>query len=68
MTRDPVLHAQDVIHDFMEEHKSAAIPTLVLTATAWAVEHGGADVMRGTLESALDMIGTLQASIERQMQ
>lgn len=36
-------------------HHAAAIPATVAACVAWAVEHGGADLIRGTLSRAITM-------------
>lgn len=68
MKRDPIIHAHELLEDFIAEYRSAAIPTLVLTAVGWACEHGGADVMRGTLRNALEMCDDMEAKIKSMVQ
>ncbi len=44
-----------VVDGFVAEHRQAAIPALIGACVLWAVENGGAEVVRGSLEHAIRM-------------
>lgn len=54
--------ASAVIDAFIYHYKSEAIPTLIGSCVAWAVMNGGADLIRGTLKSAIDLSSELEAA------
>jgi hypothetical protein len=60
VTDTAIAEAQDFLNAFLNRHRSAAIPTLVGVCCLWAVEHGAADVMRGSLEAAVGLVGDLE--------
>lgn len=51
--RDTLAQAVLLVDAFIERHHAPAIPALIGACVGWAVEHGGADVMRRSLENAI---------------
>ena len=42
-----------IVDAFVREHKAAAIPALIGACVMWAVDHGGAAVIQGSLKRAV---------------
>jgi hypothetical protein len=47
--------AEIIVTDMIAKHRQLAIPALIGACVLWAVENGGGDVVRGSLERAIDM-------------
>jgi hypothetical protein len=60
--------AQEAVEAFVVEHRSGAIPALIGACVMWAVMHGGADVVRGSLNRALRMADEMEAEIKGKLQ
>jgi hypothetical protein len=54
--------AQRVVDGFITTHRSAAIPALMATCVAWAVENGGGDLVRQTLANLTKMSVEMDAA------
>jgi len=60
--------AIQVVHEFVREHRAAAIPALIGACVLWAVEHGGVGVVKGSLRNAIklaDQMATQMAADRR---
>lgn len=69
MKRDPIIAAcadsQNVVDQFVFAHRAAAIPALIGACVAWAVEHGGGDVVRESLRSAIKVSVEMEADLKK---
>ena len=57
-----------VVDQFVFAHRAAAIPGLIGACVAWAVEHGGADVVRGSLQNAIKMSREMERELKKAAQ
>lgn len=62
---DAALH---VVDSFVMQHRAAAIPALIGACVMWSVQHGGLDVVKGTLASASGMADALAGIRNRSAQ
>lgn len=53
--RNVIEQASLLVDGFIYDHRAAAIPALIGACVLWAVEHGGADVVKGSLRNAIKM-------------
>jgi len=51
-----------VIDAFIQAHHAAAIPALIGAAVMWAVDNGGADVVKGSLRNAIKLADAMSAA------
>lgn len=51
-----------VVDAFIQAHHAAAIPALIGAAVLWAVDNGGADVVKGSLRNAIKLADTMNAA------
>lgn len=54
-----------VLDAFIRDHHAAAIPALIGAAVLWAVEHGGTDVVKGSLRRAIKMADEMERERRR---
>lgn len=57
--------ACETVDQFIFRHRAAAIPALIGACGEWAVRHGGADVVKGSLTRALQMVDDMDAEMKR---
>ena len=62
---NPINDARAAVDEMSRKHRHAAIPMLIGACVEWAVEHGGDDIMRGTLLNAVALIDDLKAERRR---
>ena len=53
--------AIELVDDFIRKHRAAAIPALIGACVLWAVEHGGVETVKGSLERAIDLAARMEA-------
>jgi hypothetical protein len=68
MSDQIALDAEQALDAFIQVHRAAAIPALVGAMCMWAVENGGADLMKGTLARAIAMVDEMAAIKKRSAQ
>jgi len=51
--RDALNDATAMLEVMTLSHRAAAIPATIAACVAWAVEHGAADLIRGSLSRAI---------------
>lgn len=59
------LDAEITLDAFIQVHRAAAIPALIGACVMWAVENGGADVMKGTLTRSIALVDEMAAIKKR---
>ena len=57
--------ACETVDQFIFKHRAAAIPALIGACVEWAVRHGGADVVKGSLVSAITMADAMADEMKR---
>ena len=68
LDRDVLAQAQLLMDSFVAHHRQPAIPALIAACVCWAVEHGGADVVKGSLTNAIHLTNDLAQVMRRQAQ
>lgn len=53
--------AEQTVEAFIFRHRAAAIPALIGACVMWAVENGGDDVIKGTLERSIGLVDEMSA-------
>lgn len=60
-----IYQAQEIVNEFVFLHRQAAIPTLIAVCVQWEVIHGGTDIVKGTLQRAMEMADEMNAETKR---
>lgn len=57
--------ATHVVESTLSLHRAAAIPALIGACVVWAVEHGGAEIVKGSLRNAIKLADQLESDRRR---
>lgn len=60
--------AEQVVEGFIQQHHAAAIPALIGACVMWAVENGGAELIKGTLGRSIELADQMEAIRREQQQ
>jgi len=60
--RNATAQAILTVDAFVQSHRAAAIPALLGACVLWAVEHGGKDLVKGSLRNAIKLADEMGAA------
>lgn len=52
--------ARKLVNDMLEKHRAAAVPCIIGAVVEWAVAHGAAETVRGSLLNAVTLADELE--------
>ncbi len=61
---DALRQARLYVADMVAEHRAGGIPALITACVGWAIEHGAADLVRGSMARAIEMSHAAEAAFK----